>query len=76
MNLVKFEVTGPAEIIATDNGDATSHVSFQAKERQAFNGLCLGIVRTTKGNAGSIKLRVTSGDFKPVEIPLTSAKAP
>jgi len=76
MNLVKFEVTGPAEIIATDNGDATSHVSFQAKERQAFNGLCLGIVRTTKGNAGSIKLRVTSGDLKPVEIPLTSAKAP
>jgi beta-galactosidase len=48
-NLVKFEVTGPGEIVATDNGDATSFESFQAKERHAFNGLALVVIRTKAG---------------------------
>ena len=34
-----FEISGPGEIVATDNGDATSFESFQAPERNAFNGL-------------------------------------
>ena len=59
-NLVHFEATGPAEIIATDNGDATDQDSFQAKERRAYNGLCLVILRTKSGMPGSIILRATS----------------
>ena len=38
-NHLKFSVTGPAEIIATDNGDATSLLPFQLSERDANNGL-------------------------------------
>ena len=38
-NHLKFSVTGPAEIIATDNGDATSLLPFQLSERDAYNGL-------------------------------------
>ena len=34
-NLLQFEVSGPGEIVATDNGDATSLVPFQSKERDA-----------------------------------------
>ena len=33
---------GPGEIVAVDNGDATSFEPFQAKERNAFNGLGAG----------------------------------
>ena len=47
-NVVKFEVTGPGEIFAMDNGDATSFESFQAHERKAYHGLALVIVRATK----------------------------
>jgi beta-galactosidase len=52
-NLVHFGLEGPGEIVAVDNGDATSHSSFQAHEVKAFNGLCVLIVRLQKGAAGS-----------------------
>jgi Glycoside hydrolase family 2 C-terminal domain 5 len=44
-NHIQFSVEGPGEIVATDNGDATSLVSFQSPERDAYNGLALVIVR-------------------------------
>ena len=40
-NRIQFEISGPGEIVATDNGDPTNLESFKAKERNAFNGLCL-----------------------------------
>ncbi len=43
-NHIQFEIEGPGEIVAVDNGDATSFESFQAKERNAYNGLALVIV--------------------------------
>lgn len=59
-NLVTFELTGPGEIIAVDNGDPTSLEPFQAKRRKAFNGLALAIVRTRAGEPGTITLRATA----------------
>jgi beta-galactosidase len=59
-NPIQFDITGPGEIIATDNGDATSLVSFQSTERQAFNGLALVIVRTKAGQAGDIVVTAKS----------------
>jgi beta-galactosidase len=56
-NLVRFEISGPGEIVAVDNGDATSHDPFQAKERKAYNGLCLVIVGTKAGAPGTITLK-------------------
>ncbi|HEY6187585.1 MAG TPA: beta-galactosidase GalB [Pyrinomonadaceae bacterium] len=55
-NRIRFEISGPGEIVAVDNGDATDHESFQAKVRNAFNGLCLVVVRTKAGQTGTIKL--------------------
>jgi beta-galactosidase len=55
-NEVKFELSGPGEIVGVDNGDATSFEPFQASERKAYNGLCLVIVRTKPNQAGVIKL--------------------
>jgi len=56
-NRIHFSLSGPGEIVAVDNGDATNLESLQAKERNAYNGLCLVIVRTKAGQAGQIKLR-------------------
>src|SRR5262249_15843009 len=53
---VTFTVEGPGEIVATDNGDPTCFEPFQSPERNAFNGLCLAIVRATSGQAGTITL--------------------
>ncbi|HVU32904.1 MAG TPA: beta-galactosidase GalB [Opitutaceae bacterium] len=71
-NVVQFEVSGPADVIATDNGDATSLLSFQSKERPAFNGRVLAIVRTRAGQPGTITVRATSDGLAPVELTLTS----
>ena len=57
---IKFEIEGPGEIVATDNGDPTSFESFQAPERRAFNGLALVIVRAKADQSGKIKLTAKS----------------
>ena len=59
-NRIKFEIEGPGEIVAVDNGDATCHESFQSKEYNAFNGLCLVIVRAKPGTPGAITLKAQS----------------
>jgi beta-galactosidase len=66
-NHVAFEITGPGEVIATDNGDATSFEPFQASEHSAFNGLCLAIVRST-GTRGTIVLKAISPGLKPAQV--------
>jgi beta-galactosidase len=50
-HLVHVDVSGGGELVAVDNGDATSHAPFQSREVKAFNGQCLAIVRLTKGPA-------------------------
>ena len=67
-NHIKFVVEGPAEIVATDNGDATSFESFQAPERNAYNGLALVIVRSKPGHAGNIKLTATADGLAPATL--------
>lgn len=59
-NHLKFSVTGPAEIIATDNGDATSLLPFQLSERDAYNGLALVILRSQYMKQGKVVLNVSS----------------
>jgi len=59
-NLIKFEASGAGEIVATDNGDATSHDSFQSHERKAHNGMALVILRARKGALGDCILKATS----------------
>jgi beta-galactosidase len=72
-NQLTFSVDGPGKIVATDNGDATSHESFQATTKSAFNGMCLVIVAAEKGAAGSITLKAESKGMKgaSVEIDIT-----
>ena len=59
-NSIQFEVSGPGEIVAVDNGDATSFEPFQASQRKAYNGLALVIVRAKKGETGTFNLTAKS----------------
>lgn len=58
--LIRFEVEGQGEIVATDNGDATSFVPFQSHQREAFNGMALVIVKAKKGSKGTFKVKAIS----------------
>ncbi|HLP76516.1 MAG TPA: beta-galactosidase, partial [Candidatus Paceibacterota bacterium] len=59
-NRVRFEIAGPGEIVATDNGNVTCHEPFQQPGRNAFNGLCLVIIRAKAGEPGKIVLTARS----------------
>ena len=59
-NLIRFSVSGPGEIVATDNGDETDFTVFPSHERKAFNGLALVIIKSKKGQAGSIVVTAES----------------
>ena len=67
---ISFSIEGPGRIIATDNGDATSHESFQSKSRKAYNGLCLVIVAAEKGASGTITLKGESKGLKGASVPI------
>jgi beta-galactosidase len=61
-NRIHFDIEGPGEIVATDNGDPASFESFQSPDRNAFNGLCLAIVRGKPGQTDSQSRRLEGGD--------------
>jgi beta-galactosidase len=63
-NLVHFSITGPGEIVATDNGDATDLSSFQDLDRKAFNGMALAVVKAKRGERGTITVTATSDGLK------------
>ncbi|MBZ5497960.1 MAG: DUF4982 domain-containing protein [Acidobacteriia bacterium] len=73
-NRIRLSVEGPGEIVATDNGDATSFDSFQSKERDAFNGLCLAIVAFKPGQSGTITIKTESEGLKATTITLRSRR--
>ncbi|MBS7458594.1 DUF4982 domain-containing protein [Coralloluteibacterium stylophorae] len=53
---VRFRVDGPAELVATDNGDPTDMTPFPSHERDAFGGRALAIVRALPGRSGSVRV--------------------
>lgn len=65
---IRFTIEGPGEIVATDNGDATSFESFQSPNRNAFNGLALVIVRAKPGQSSEIKIKAEADGLKPTTI--------
>lgn len=71
-NRLVFEISGPGEIAAVDNGDATSFEPFQASEGNAYNGLCLVIVRAKGGEPGRITLKARSEGLESASINLDS----
>jgi beta-galactosidase len=67
-NHVKFEIEGPGEIVAVDDGDPTNLEPMQAREHGTFNGLALVIVRAKAGQPGTITLEAEADGLKPAAI--------
>ncbi|WP_343329624.1 glycoside hydrolase family 2 TIM barrel-domain containing protein [Polaribacter staleyi] len=70
-NLIKFNIDGEATLMGVGNGDNFSHDSFQAKERKAFNGKCLAIIKTTK-TGGVIQFSASSEGLETASISFKS----
>lgn len=70
---ISFSLSGPGEIVATDNGDPTSFTPFQSSTREAFNGLALVIVRTLPGQAGKLTLSASAQGLGAATVTLDSA---
>jgi len=71
-NKLEFSIEGPGEIVATDNGDPTNMDSFASKERNAFNGLALVIVRSVAGKAGTITVKAKSAGLTEAQVTIKS----
>ncbi len=77
-NLLKFEVSGPGEIVATDNGNPADLTSFISKERKALNGKALVIIKAKKDakDKGKLSLKVNSQNLESGELILEVHKMP
>jgi len=73
-DLIEFDLQGPGEIIATDNGDPTDMDSFSAKQRKAFNGLCLVIIRGKVDLPGEIRVTARSKELSEKTVTIKSIK--
>jgi beta-galactosidase len=60
MNPIHFVISGPGELVATDNGDPTDMTAFPSPERNAFNGLALAIIRAKRDQSGTITVTAKS----------------
>lgn len=69
---LQFSLSGPGEIVATDNGNAIDLTPFGSKTRKAYNGLALVIVRGRKGQSGPITLRATAAGLPEGEVLLSA----
>ncbi|CAI4212779.1 unnamed protein product [Parascedosporium putredinis] len=67
-NEITFSVSGPGEVVATDNGDPADMRSFPSPKRNAYSGLALGIIKATPGSSGPIKVTVTAEGITDAEI--------
>jgi beta-galactosidase len=54
-----FAVSGPARILATDNGDNADNSGFQKPERNAFHGSAIAVLRATAAK-GDVVVKVSA----------------
>lgn len=53
-NSITFAVSGPGELVATDNGDPTDRDVFSSNQRRAYSGMALAIVRSAPSQSGEV----------------------
>ena len=70
-NEVQFTVSGPAEILATDNGSNTDHESFLLPHHRLYGGRAIAIVRAT-ASSGSIQIHASAAGLAGGDAGLTA----
>jgi beta-galactosidase len=63
---ISFEVSGPARLIAVDNGDHSSNQLFAGNKLELYKGFAMAILRSEQ-IAGTVKLKITGAGLKQVE---------
>lgn len=63
-DLVRFELSGPIDLIGVGNGNPTSHEPDVALQRKAFNGLAQAIVRTRQNQSGRGRVIASAAGLK------------
>lgn len=71
-NKISFTLEGNGAIIATDNGDPTSFTPFTSREREAFSGLALAVIRSMPDKPGKITLTAKSPGLKEAKVMIQS----
>ena len=62
-NKIKFTLEGPGIIAAVDNADLSCSDSYQSKERWAYQGKCIAIIKANAGS-GAIKITASANELK------------
>lgn len=65
---ISCSLEGPGTIVATDNGDPASLLSFSETTRPAFNGLMLVILKADYRARGTLRLKVTADGLEEAEV--------
>jgi beta-galactosidase len=69
-NAITFSISGPAQIVSTDNGDPTDMTAFPSLTRKAFGGMALAVVRTNKGASGKITVSALASGLAAAKVTL------
>jgi beta-galactosidase len=70
---ITFAIEGSGVIAAVDNADITSHESFQAAERSAFQGRCIALVKASR-DQGRITVKASAAGLAGGSIVLEAVK--
>ncbi len=70
---IRFSAEGAGVIAAVDNADLSSAEPYSSKERWAYKGRCIAIVKAS-GGSGEIKITASSSDLKSESITIKIKK--
>ena len=73
--LVEFSVSGPARILAVDNGNVLSHESFQDTKKYSFEGRIVAYIMATEGE-GDIVVKAKADGLEAGQVTLHKHKQP
>ena len=72
-NAITFSISGPGQIVSTDNGDPADMTAFPSLTRKAFSGLALAIVRANAGASGQITVSAAATGLAAAEVTLQAS---
>jgi beta-galactosidase len=70
--VIHFAATGPASIVAVDNGNMMDHDPFQTTERKLYDGNAVALLRAT-GTSGRITVTASADGIPTATLTLTAA---
>ena len=73
-NLIEFKVEGEGILKGTDNCNPQDKTQMQSNQRNAFNGLALAVIQSTR-KSGNIRLTAVSNDLKEAVLNVNSIKS-